>query len=111
MNTTITFITDTRHALVTALAMGKTYNPEAEATRLSLLAAARGMECEEGRSIRETPLAVWRLTLPASEAIGLAAFLYSPAFAWPVNWADLEEREYIVRSVVTALHAGYAVHA
>jgi hypothetical protein len=104
MNTTITHITATRNALIAALTYGKFYNPEAAATAERLLPVLNAVKPEQGQSVRGNSLTVWRVTMTVEEALALAALLYSSGFGWPLNDADLDEREYIVRDIVYSLH-------
>jgi hypothetical protein len=104
MNTTITHITATRHALVTALAYGKFYSTEAAETAQRLLEIVAPVKPQQGQSIRGNSLTVYRVTMPMTDALALAALLYSPGFGWPISDADLDEREYIVRDIVYGLN-------
>ena len=99
--TTITarFISHTFGQFHNALSFGKVWGDAGKALVKTVLARMNALQPTEVTNLQGQPMRVFDLTLTVQEALEMIALLYSPAFVWPLEDADLDEREFIARAL------------
>ena len=103
MNTTTTitarFISHTFGQFHNALSFGKVWGDAGKALVKTVLARMNTLQPTEVTNLQGQPMRVFDLTLTVQEALEMIALLYSPGFVWPLEDADLDEREFIARAL------------